>query len=919
MTMTSHSSIFHSPSALVLIDPSVQDYQYLINGIYPGYKVHVLDAVQDGVEQITQVLSVQQDLESIHIVSHGKPGELLLGKTRLNLETIGRYASAIQNWAKALKQQAAIVLYGCEVAAEQQGQKFIRQLRDLIGVDIAASTNLTGHATLGGDWILEVSTGTVEAEPAFEPQTLATYPHVLTVLLNETFRNATVSTPLWQYGISGTNSANPFLTAGNNPTAGVGGLPGSTTPLDLIGNGALRLTSNSGDQAAFVIYNSAFSSGAGLSITFDFFAYNGATLPTGANPGSGADGISFFLIDGAQSPTLAGAFGGSLGYAQKSQDSIAGLVGGYIGVGFDEYGNFANPGDNLNSSGQRQGGPGNVPDAVTVRGSGNGLTGYNFVATSGTLTPGIDNVTATNRTDATRKARIDITQAGILSVKIDLNNDGDFNDAGEAPTALSNINIVSANGGALPASFKFGFASSTGSATNVHEIQNLRISTFSTPPTVTDATIPVQPNSTVNVTGLSGTDPETSISSYTIVTLPDPAQGVLFLGNPASGGTAVTVGQILTSDQISQLSFQAQSGFTGSNFTYRGTDTDGDTSQAPGTITLVPQGNNSPNVIEKPQITDKPKPPGSSDLLQSTCVPGVNLKGTNRNNKLAGGPDADRLRGLKGKDILRGKGCNDRVRGERGNDKLLGGNGNDIVLGGQNNDRMDGGRGNDSMNGGLGRDRIKGAGGRDIIFGRRSNDLLKGNGGNDRLNGNLGKDRVFGGKGKDVMQGGRGNDRLDGDKGDDLIGGGLQKDILFGRGGFDNLAGKRGNDRIRGGSQADILLGGLGRDVLIGGGGKDILKGGSGPDQFIYRNARQGLDTILGFGVKVDRIDLKRIFSKEDYSSASEFDQYIRLKQVGNNTIVRVDANGDISGGFVSLCSLTNVNASNLSSSNFIV
>lgn len=914
MPMTTNS---HQARSLVLIDPSVQDYKYLINGVYPGYQVHVLNPVKDGVEQITQVLSAQQDLESLHIVSHGKPGELLLGKTRLNLETIGQYASAIQTWAKALKQKAAIVLYGCEVAAEQQGQKFIYQLRDLTGLDIAASANLTGHATLGGDWVLEASTGAVEAKPAFEPQTLATYPHVLTVLLDETFRNATVSTPLWQYGISGA-SANPFLTAGNNPTPGAGGLPGSTTPIDSVGNGALRLTSNSGDQAAFVIYNSAFSSSAGLSITFDFFAYNGTTLATGANPGSGADGISFFLIDGAQSPTLAGAFGGSLGYAQKNREQIDGIVGGYIGVGFDEYGNFANPGDELNSSGQRQGGPGNVPDAVTVRGSGNGLTGYNFVATSGTLTPGIDNVAATNRTDATRKARIDITQAGFLSVKIDLNNDGDFGDVGEAPTALSNINIVNANGGVLPSSFKFGFASSTGSATNIHEIRNLRISTFSTPPTVADATIPVQPNSTVNVTGLSGIDAETSVSSYTITTLPDPAQGTLFLGNPASGGTAITVGQVLTAAQISQLFFQSQAGFTGSNFTYRGADTDGDTSQALGTITLVPQGSPT-NVTEKPQITDKPKLTDSSNLLQSTCAPGVNLKGTNRNNKLVGGPDADRLRGLKGNDTLRGKGCNDRVRGGRGNDQLLGGNGNDIVLGGQNNDRMNGGRGIDFMNGGLGRDRIKGGGGRDIIFGRRSNDLLKGNGGNDRLNGNLGRDRVFGGKGKDVIQGGRDNDRLDGDKGDDLIGGGLQKDVLLGRGGFDNLAGKRGNDRLRGGSQADILLGGLGRDVLIGGGGKDILKGGSGPDRFIYRNARQGLDRILGFGVKADRIDLKGILAKENYSSSSQFDQYIRLKQVGNDTIVRVDANGNAPGGFVSLCTLTNVNASSLSVNNFIV
>lgn len=583
---------FHQ-SSLVLIDSAVQDYQDLVNGVHPDYEVHVLASDQDGIAQIDQLLAQRSNLESIHIISHGRPGELLLGSAQLSLTTIEHYTKTLQSWAKSLKQQAAILLYGCQVAAAQQGRAFIQKLHELTGATIAASANLTGHADLGGDWLLEATTGEIAFQPAFQPQVLEAYPHVLAVLVDETFRGTDVTAKPWLFGVGTEGSANPFLTARPDPLPSTNGLPGSATPIDTDGNGALRLTNNTNDQAAFAIYNSAIASNAGLSITFDFFAYNGLGT-NGARPGG--DGISFFLIDGTQSPTTAGAFGGSLGYAQKQIDGIDGIVGGYLGIGLDEYGNFSNPGDFPNGTGQRVGGPGEVQDSISIRGAGAGQTGYAFIAGSGSLPGGIDNVAATNREDATRTARIDITPAGILSVKIDLNNDGDFLDVGEAPAATSNINIITANGGAIPANFKFGFASSTGDATNIHEVRNLVISTFSTPPTVTNSTLNVSPNSTINVTGLSGTDAETSIASYTIVTVPPTTQGTLYLGNPLAGGTAVTAGQVLTPDQLPQLFFQSQPGFTGSSFTYIGTDTDGDNSQTPGTVTLGVSSNQPPAV-----------------------------------------------------------------------------------------------------------------------------------------------------------------------------------------------------------------------------------------------------------------------------------------------------------------------------------
>ena len=100
------------------------------------------------------------------------------------------------------------------------------------------------------------------------------------------------------------------------------------------GDGALRLTSNNSFSSGFILYQDALPLTAGLDIRFSFYAYNG----------TGADGFSFFVADGAQNLTKPGADGGSLGYAQRND--TPGLLGGYFGVGIDEYGNFANDSEN---------------------------------------------------------------------------------------------------------------------------------------------------------------------------------------------------------------------------------------------------------------------------------------------------------------------------------------------------------------------------------------------------------------------------------------------------------------------------------------------------------------------------------------------------------------------------------------------
>ncbi|MFS8119190.1 MAG: DUF4347 domain-containing protein, partial [Microcoleus sp.] len=344
------SPSFQAPSKpkndLVIVDSKIDNYQQLVSGVKAGFEVIAIDPGRSAIVQITEILSQRSNINSIHIVSHGQEAAIQLGSIELNIHNLEAYSSQLQQWGKALRESGNILLYGCNVAAGESGIKFVQKLSEITGANVAASNNLTGSAALGGDWELEIVTGQINVELAFEKAVLEHYTSVLATLVTEDFKKPTVIGP-WIYGVGNTLTPNPGLTAGAANTSGVIPNLGDNDPTN---TGALRLTSNTKAQAAFLIYNNPIGATGGLRVTFDFFSYNisadsNPRIPPGGPFGVvGADGISFFLIDGTATPTQAGGFGGSLGYAQNTSSipSAPGIAGGYLGVGLDEFGNFSN-------------------------------------------------------------------------------------------------------------------------------------------------------------------------------------------------------------------------------------------------------------------------------------------------------------------------------------------------------------------------------------------------------------------------------------------------------------------------------------------------------------------------------------------------------------------------------------------------
>ncbi|MCY2944268.1 MAG: DUF4347 domain-containing protein, partial [Planctomycetota bacterium] len=130
-----------------------------------GSQVLVLDAGHDALDQVTNYLNKQASarFNTVRVIGHGSDGALLLGDQIINQETLNQRASQISGWNRALTPGADMLLYGCSVASTADGQSFVNRLARLTGADVAASTDTTGSATLGGNLVLEYATGAIQA------------------------------------------------------------------------------------------------------------------------------------------------------------------------------------------------------------------------------------------------------------------------------------------------------------------------------------------------------------------------------------------------------------------------------------------------------------------------------------------------------------------------------------------------------------------------------------------------------------------------------------------------------------------------------------------------------------------------------------------------------------------------------------
>jgi len=157
---------------ITFVDMSVANAESLLAGLSAerdaGRVIEIvrIEAGADGIAVISDTLAQREAVTAVHLLSHGSDGQLRLGSTTLDAQTLLARADQVAGWGAALTDDADLLLYGCDFAQSAVGQDLVQELAALTGADVAASTDLTGAAVLGGNWTLEYQTGSIEARVA---------------------------------------------------------------------------------------------------------------------------------------------------------------------------------------------------------------------------------------------------------------------------------------------------------------------------------------------------------------------------------------------------------------------------------------------------------------------------------------------------------------------------------------------------------------------------------------------------------------------------------------------------------------------------------------------------------------------------------------------------------------------------------
>ncbi|KAF0812133.1 hypothetical protein IGB42_03410 [Andreprevotia sp. IGB-42] len=178
---------------IVFVDGGLSNVQTLLNGISPNLEVIVIRPDQDGLQVIADTVAGRSDIDAIHIISHGEVGRIELGNSWIDSADVASHTGLLGSIGQSLSQNGDILLYGCKVGADGKGADFINALAKATGADVAASTDNTGSTHLGGNWVLEARSGSIEAGLFGTAAALDHYDALLAAPTSENFDGVAVN------------------------------------------------------------------------------------------------------------------------------------------------------------------------------------------------------------------------------------------------------------------------------------------------------------------------------------------------------------------------------------------------------------------------------------------------------------------------------------------------------------------------------------------------------------------------------------------------------------------------------------------------------------------------------------------------------------------------------------------------------
>ena len=558
------------PVAIYVVDASVPDKDAVLSSLDPDAVIIEIGAGEDGVEVLTRALGQYDNVDSLHIFSHGTDGSIHLGSTVLSSESLtGDVADSVTTWQPSFTEHGDILIYGCDVAQTDTGRAFVQRLADLTGADVAASTDATGSADRDGNWDLEYATGAIEAK------------HLVIAGFDGLLENAAITDIAPQTIVEGSSLSFTGLltvTGGDSDMIVEAKLESGSGGLSSNGGAAFAKLSAVGDLNAI----NAFLNGLAYVPGTDSNASALITVRVDQNSSEVSDNnanwddytsVTVNISPVADPPVLSG--NATLAAVAEDSDPVGDTVSTLFGSLFNDV-------DSDTLSGI----------AISGDASAAGQGVWEYKIGTGGWTP-VGSVSATNALLLNSSTLLRFNPAdnyhgtpGSLTVRaIDSSTSRTFSTVGSPSHAASLAGTdISATNRSLGTSISAVNDAPTTEAFSLTVTKNVTLTGINLTAHAAD------------VDGGTNATTDAAITSYKVIAIPDPAHGIL----QKSDGTALSANTTLTIAEASALKFVPVTNYTGAaSFTFQALDAAGAASEAD-TVTVTVETFNEPPAVTVP-------------------------------------------------------------------------------------------------------------------------------------------------------------------------------------------------------------------------------------------------------------------------------------------------------------------------------
>ena len=173
------SQVSLTKSEIAFIDPGVSDLDTLLRHLRPEVDAIVLDRARSAPAQMAEVLRGRNSVAAVHVIAHGRPGELSFGSGAVSLDNLDAHDRGFAEIGRALDQDGALQLWSCNTGAGASGLAFVQRLADATGSAVAAASHTIGAAALGGRWQLDARSRAIDVAAPLSAEGTSAYPDLL--------------------------------------------------------------------------------------------------------------------------------------------------------------------------------------------------------------------------------------------------------------------------------------------------------------------------------------------------------------------------------------------------------------------------------------------------------------------------------------------------------------------------------------------------------------------------------------------------------------------------------------------------------------------------------------------------------------------------------------------------------------------